>query len=343
MKEADSKPDSKPDSNDRKPAGPVFIELEAGALPPDVAAADPIDAAEPAQGRAMRRAMAGLSGGGPSGLAGLFWGAALGLVLMALGLAVWDLVQGLLARFPALGWLAAALAGVLAVGLVVVMLRELAGYRRLRRLDWLRQRADAALQAQDMEGTRAVVRMLARLHGEPGPTTEAALAEALDAQALVEGAEARLLLVLDGQARAEVEASARQVALITALVPLALADVAAALICNLRMIRRIATLYGARAGMIGNWRLARAVVGHLLATGALAVGDDMLGTLAGGGVLSKVSRRFGEGVVNGALTARVGLAAIEVCRPLPFMLGTRPALGAVVGRALRGVFVRDTQ
>ncbi|MFN3953712.1 MAG: TIGR01620 family protein [Pararhodobacter sp.] len=343
MSEPDSEPESKAGGNGRKPAGPVFIELEAGAPPPDVGAADPIDAVAPPQGRAMHMAMTGLVRGGPSGLAALFWGAAAGLVLMALGLAAWDLVQGLLARFPALGWLAAGLAGVLAAGLSLAVLRELAGYRRLRRLDWLRQRADAALQAQDLEGARAVMRTLGRLYGEPGPATEVALAEALDVRALIEGAEARLLLVLDGQARAEVEASARQVAMITALVPLALADVAAALICNLRMIRRIATLYGVRAGMIGNWRLARAVVGHLLATGALAVGDDMLGTLAGGGVLSRVSRRFGEGVLNGALTARVGLAALEICRPLPFVLGQRPALSAVVGRALRGAFVRDPQ
>ena len=320
--------------------GPVMIELGADEPPPDVDAAAPIDASEPPQGRAMRAAMIGLSGGGASGLAGLIWGAAAGLLVLALGLAAWDLVQGLLARFPALGWLAAALAGLVALGLAVGVLREALGYRRLRRLDDLRRQAEAALAANDLPAARGVVRALGRLYGVPGAATEAAMAEAFDAAALLEGAEARLLMALDARARAEVEAGARQVALITALVPLALADVLAALLCNLRMIRRIATLYGGRAGFLGNWRLARAVVGHLMATGALAVGDDMLGTLAGGGVLSKVSRRFGEGVLNGALTARVGLAAMDLCRPLPFMLSPRPALGAVVGRALRGLFSR---
>jgi putative membrane protein len=77
---------------------------------------------------------------------------------------------------------------------------------------------------------------------------------------------------------------------------------------------------------------------HLLATGAVAVGDDMISSVAGGGVLSKVSRRFGEGVVNGALTARVGVAAIEVCRPLPFQRGRRPSVTGVVHRALTGLF-----
>ena len=77
---------------------------------------------------------------------------------------------------------------------------------------------------------------------------------------------------------------------------------------------------------------------HLVATGAVAVGDDLIGSVAGGGVLAKVSRRFGEGVVNGALTARVGVAAIEVCRPLPFTTRSRPSVSAIVGRALTGLF-----
>ena len=64
---------------------------------------------------------------------------------------------------------------------------------------------------------------------------------------------------LDAQARMEIEGAARQVAAVTAFVPLALADVATALISNLRMIRRIAEIYGGRAGAFGSWRLLRRV------------------------------------------------------------------------------------
>ena len=130
----------------------------------------------------------------------------------------------------------------------------------------------------------------------------------------------------------------RQVATVTALVPLALADVAAALAANLRMIRRIAEIYGGRAGTLGAWRLTRAVLTHLVATGAVAVGDDLISSVGGGHVLSRVSRRFGEGIVNGALTARVGVAAMEVCRPLPFHGQRRPRVTSLVQRALTGVF-----
>jgi len=78
-----------------------------------------------------------------------------------------------------------------------------------------------------------------------------------------------------------------------------------------------------------------------VATGAVAVGDDLIGSVAGGGVLSKVSRRFGEGVINGALTARVGVAAIEVCRPLPFHALDRPSVTGLVKRSMTGLFNRQ--
>ena len=77
---------------------------------------------------------------------------------------------------------------------------------------------------------------------------------------------------------------------------------------------------------------------HLVATGVVALGDDLIGSIAGGDVLSKVSRRFGEGVINGALTARVGVAAIEVCRPLPFATVKHPSVTALVKRSLTGLF-----
>jgi putative membrane protein len=163
----------------------------------------------------------------------------------------------------------------------------------------------------------------------------------MDADALLVLAEQSLLQPLDRAALAAVEASARRVAMVTALVPLALADVATALVVNMRMIRTVAEIYGGRSGTLGSWQLLRRVFLSLVATGALALTDDLLGSLAGGGLLSKLSRRFGEGVVNGALTARVGLAAMDLCRPLPWVAERRPGVSATVTRALAGLFGRD--
>ncbi|WP_372893005.1 DUF697 domain-containing protein, partial [Rhodosalinus sp.] len=82
---------------------------------------------------------------------------------------------------------------------------------------------------------------------------------------------------------------------------------------------------------------------HLVATGAVAVGDDLIHSVAGGSLLSRVSRRFGEGIVNGALTARVGVAAMEVCRPLPFRAVAAPSVSRLVHRALTGLFGKGAE
>ena len=310
--------------------GPVLIDLT-DEPSPDVGAAPMIDAPE---GAAMQRAVSGMAraGWGPGRWVLASGGA---LVSLMLGLAAWDYVNRLVAAVPVLGWLAAALSLVLVGALLLWALREGFGLMRLRRLDALRRRAEAALLSGDLAEARAVAGSVAALYG-----ARDAGEESLDAVAVLESAEANLLTGLDARALVEVQAAARQVALATAMIPLPLADVAAALAANLRMIRRIAEIYGGRPGSFGNWRLARAVAGHLLATGAVALGDDVIGSLAGGGLVSKLSRRFGEGVVNGALTARVGLAAMDLCRPLPWRMATRPGVTATTASALKGLFGR---
>ena len=145
-------------------------------------------------------------------------------------------------------------------------------------------------------------------------------------------------LVKSSEAQKEIERAARQVATVTAIVPIPWIDMLAAFGTNVRMIRRIGEIYGGRSGPIGSWRLLRSVLAHLMATGALAVGDDWLGSVFGGSLLSRLSRRFGEGMVNAALTARVGRAAIDVCRPLPFNMQERPKISVVLLRALTGIF-----
>ena len=46
--------------------------------------------------------------------------------------------------------------------------------------------------------------------------------------------------------------------------------------------------------------------------------DGVVEQLIGQGLAAKLSARLGEGVVNGLMTVRVGIAAMRVVRPLPF-------------------------
>ncbi len=323
--------------------GPVLIDLEDKEAAPSVQEAAPVpDLTTPTpEGQAMVMASR-LAARPRSRLARWFW-ALLGLLLgTALSVAAWDFVTALLDRSPILGWGVTALLGLFLLVVLMIALREIAGFARLRHVDSLRHAAEAALASGETKPARETVETLDRFY-KGRPDTEwgrARLAErkgeVMDGETLLGLAEAELLVPLDKAATLEIEAASRQVATVTALVPLALVDVVTALGANIRMIRRIAEIYGGRAGTLGSWRLLRAVMTHLVATGAVAIGDDMLGSLAGGGVLSKLSRRFGEGLVNGALTARVGVAAMEVCRPMPFTRTRRPSVSGIIKRALTG-------
>ncbi len=335
--------------------GPVLFELEGEAadtgtkpedapkLTPATAPAIPDTDMTPPTGQAMQT-LTRLAARRPSRLTRFFWSALVVLLGFVASVAAWSFVTDLVARNPVLGYVALGLTAAFCLALLLVAGREWLALVRLKRIDSVRVEAEAAIAGQDLSAARDARARIVALY-KARPELDAARAtldrrdgDNFEAEAVLGQVETHLLTPLDDAARREVEAAARQVATVTAIVPLALADLITALTANLRMIRRIAEIYGGRSGTLGNWRLTKAVMTHLVATGAVAVGDDLIGSVAGGGVLSRISRRFGEGVINGALTARVGLAAIEVCRPLPFIAARKPSVTNLVKRALVGLF-----
>lgn len=322
---------------------PVLIEFDGASESP--ADAPPIEETHAPTGQAMQT-MATLATRRPSTLGRWFWRLLISMILFFLSISVWNLVTALVAQNPILGWLAIALVTVFSMVCLMIVLKEWAALARLSKIDTLHREAEAVIAENDLAGARGFIKKLQALYAgrEDASWGSQKLseisAEAFDADTLLAAAEDTLMSPLDARATREIESAARQVATATALVPLAFADVLVALTTNLRMIRRICEIYGGRSGALGGWRLTRAVITHLVATGAVAVGDDLIGSVGGGHLVGKISRRFGEGLVNGALTARVGIAAMEVCRPLPFSDGRKPRVTGVIRRALTGLFDR---
>lgn len=323
-------------------SGPILFDINEPAASPDLA--PPVPDIDTVPTPAAMQRVASLAAARPNRLARWFWGLLVSLVGFFIGVAAWDFVINLLTRSPILGWIAVVLIALFCAVLLLITLRELAAFGRLRRVDKIQQGATEAIVDANLSRAREVTAQITALYRNRDDTSwgrtefESRQVDVLDADGLLGLAETTILAPLDARARLEVEAAARQVATVTAVVPLALADVFTALTSNMRMIRRIAEIYGGRSGTLGSWRLTRQVLAHLVATGAVAVGDDLISSVAGGGVLSKISRRFGEGVINGALTARVGVAAMEVCRPLAFAAETKPSVTSLVKRSLTGLF-----
>lgn len=266
------------------------------------------------------------------GWGSIFLSALAGLISLGIGLWVTNFVIELFAKGGWLGYVALVLAIIAAFSALMLMLRELLGFFRLGRVAAIRLDAERALA--DSEKTRAadVLRRIESLFADRGELRwggkrlDELRGEVMNARELLILTERELIGPLDRQARLLVSASARRVAMVTAISPSAIIDVGMVAIETLRLIRRLATLYGGRPGFLGSLRLGRLVLGHIALTGGIALGDDVLQQLLGHGLTARLSARLGEGLMNGAFTGRIGIAAIEVCRPLPFIDAERPRL-----------------
>ncbi|MBY0227076.1 MAG: TIGR01620 family protein [Hyphomicrobium sp.] len=261
---------------------------------------------------------------------GIRWGAILisalaGLAGLAAGLAFGRFVSAAFERQDWVGWLAFGLGTLALVASVVLVLREIVGLMRLGRLHALNEAVATALARKDVRAERSAVAALQRLlaHRADCRWGLARLAEhagdGRDPGDLLRLADREVMAPLDGQARRQILKSAKRVATVTAISPMAWIAMLFVAIENLRMLRTLATLYGGRPGFTGTMKLARLVLGHIVATGGVAMTDDLLGQFLGQDLLRRLSRRLGEGAFNGALTARIGVAALTVTRPLPFL------------------------
>jgi putative membrane protein len=304
---------------------PDFYAAEAVQTP-----ADPLErATEAAQSEGFFPRHRGWSWGG------LLVSALGALVTIGFGLWVDSLIETLFAKSLALGWIGIGLGAVVLLAIGVLIGREITVLARQRAIARLHRALALAHETDDGPLAKEKIVELASLYADK-PDMAAArgrlkelAAEIIDGAARVEIAEKALMPDLDARARREIAQAARSVSLVTALAPRAIIDVIFVAAQAIRLIRRISEIYGGRPGMLGAFRLGRAVVAHLALTGTMAIGDSLLQQIVGHGVASRISARLGEGVLNGLLTARIGLAAMAVCRPMPFLALKPPGIADV--------------
>jgi putative membrane protein len=272
----------------------------------------------------------------------LFWSALSGLVVMGLGLAVTSLVEDLFTRSPWLGAVGLGLGVLAGLALLVIVLREVIGLLRLGKVEALRHRALEVIASDNRDAARALLDDMLALTGRiprlarGRSRLETHRNDIIDGRDLVGLTERELMAPLDLEARRLIASAAKRVSVVTAISPRAAIDMVFVLVNALGLIRKLAVLYGGRPGALGVLKLLRQVVSHLAVTGGVAVTDSLLQQLIGHGLAAKLSARLGEGIVNGLLTARLGLLALDEVRPLPFHELPRPVLNDVAGALLRG-------
>ena len=260
----------------------------------------------------------------------IFIGALSLLISLSIGLWAEALIIELFAQTPWLGYVAMGLAGLAGLALIWIIMRELRGLFNLASREKLRNEIQSAYASDDMpRAKKAISDLQSAIKTLPETAKGRTRFDDADntfmsAQEFIGLAETELLAELDRKARLLVRDASRRVSVVTAVSPRALVDVAYVIYECTRLIRNIASLYGTRPGTLGFWRLARRVVEHLAVTGTIALGDGLIQQFLGHGMAARVSTRLGEGVINGLMTVRIGIAAIEVTRPAPFITVPAP-------------------
>jgi putative membrane protein len=207
-----------------------------------------------------------------------------------------------------------------------------------RRLYRLLQRADERDEARELmhsHGTgkgRAFCEKLAAQAGldNSHPALQrwqASLHETQNDREVVELYARLVQPVLDAQARREISHSAAESALMIAVSPLALVDMAFIAWRNLRLVNRIAVLYGIELGYYSRIRLFRLVLLNMAFAGASELVREVGMDWMSQDLAARLSARAAQGIGAGLLTARLGIKTMELCRPLPWLEGDKPKLG----------------
>jgi putative membrane protein len=245
------------------------------------------------------------------------------LASMWAGLTITQLIEDFFARSQLLGWTAVGIASVAAIALLAMIMREVWGFARLRKIESLQEKAARAINLDENTAAAETLAGLQDIYAAR-PDMQYGLQQLasvkndiIDPSDRLNLAERHLLEPLDEQSHRIIARRARRVTLITTITPVAAFDILFVASQNLGMLREIASLYGGRPSTLSTLKLARMVAAHLAVAGGLALSDNLIQHFLGKGLLGKLSARFGEGAVNGILTTRIGLAAKAVCRPIP--------------------------
>jgi putative membrane protein len=265
-----------------------------------------------------------------------FWNAgtafAFAFALFAVGFLAYESIRAVL---EALVWWAPSgvLLGLLLAGVVVTGLfaigRELGTIRRqlraLGRIEAARKEADFLRGSQGHDRGIAFAARVTRLY-EPRP----ALAEPIRAfrqslhsnlrdHEVVTRLSVQILRPLDEEVRAAIGRALRDTAFISLASPNGLVDGLITLWRELKMLREIAVIYGLAPGLLQQWTLLRRVLWIAATSGMAAQAGDMAVQSLGGGLVGRLSANAADALYTSLRTARLGLYAMETCRPVPLL------------------------
>ncbi|WOG26513.1 TIGR01620 family protein [Endozoicomonas sp. 8E] len=274
--------------------------------------------------------------------------AAKGILALITILAIWQTVE-FFHFLSQTHWALAAVFGLLVAGLIGLLGKaawEYFGYQKeFKGIDQLQSDAESILKARSCGHARTWLAKLTALYrNKPHqPLLEKALSTlpdyADDAETL-QHLDQQLFRNLDKQAISRISRHSQQTAILVAISPLALLDILLSGWRCLKMLDEICQIYGLRPSLSARVRLLKMTLTQMALAGSTELITDQLADLASSKLISTISSQAATGAGIGFYTARIGILAMELCRPMPFTEGQRPGMGKMAKEIISSIRAR---
>ncbi|HDY8144969.1 TPA: TIGR01620 family protein [Vibrio vulnificus] len=260
-----------------------------------------------------------------------------GLFTAFAGLVGWQAVDSVLSAMQNGDWLMLGWSGFISVlaGLGLgAMGKELWKLRQLRHLFSVQEQGEKLLQSDSVGQGKAFCQQVAKQSGvaEENPAYDRwknSVNTAHSDAEILQMYDAMVVTQQDKQATKVISRFATESAALVAISPLAIADMLLVAWRNFKMIDSLSTIYGIELGYASRIRLLRLVLANMAVAGASELVIDAGMDLMSMDLAGKLSARAGQGVGVGILTARLGLKAMALLRPIPWQTETQVKLSAI--------------
>ncbi|NAW57552.1 MULTISPECIES: YcjF family protein [unclassified Vibrio] len=262
---------------------------------------------------------------------------ATGLSITFAALLGWQAVDSLVGAIQQSDWLALGWSGFIAslsaLGIGAIG-KELWKLRRLRNHFSVQEQSEQLILNDSVGHGKAFCEQLAKESGvQPeSPAFDRWFNSVHDAHSdaeILDMYDAMVVAEQDKQATKVVSQFSTEAAALVAISPLAIADMLLVAWRNFKMIDKLAEIYGVELGYWSRIKLLKAVFINMAAAGASELAVDAGMDLLSMDLAGRLSARAGQGLGVGILTARLGLKAMSLLRPMPWHKDRAVKLSAI--------------
>lgn len=258
-----------------------------------------------------------------------------GLFTVFSGLVAWQAVDSIAQAVQSADWLSLGWAGFMSalatLGLGAIG-KELWKLRRLRQHFSVQEQAQVLINRDAVGQGESFCRQLATqgaIDNQGYQRWQMALNTSHSDAEILDLYDALVVAEQDKQASQIVSRYATEAAALVAISPLAIADMLLVAWRNFSMVDQLAKVYGVELGYWSRIKLFKAVLLNMALAGASELAVDASVDLFSMDLAGRLSARAGQGVGVGILTARLGIKAVGLLRPLPWHPDRQLKLSAV--------------